>query len=108
MGYMRHHTIVVTSSMSTLIRLAHKRAIDLLGELVSPIILGVVNGYESFFVAPDGSKEGWQESIDADTSRDKLIKYIEEQKYEDGSSSIKYVEVYFGDDEKNCEILKHN
>jgi len=101
MGYMRHHAIVVTSPNTE----AHKKAKELFEELVSPLVFSVTNDYNSFFVAPDGSKEGWDLSDKFDRKRKKFIEWLRSQAYEDGSNSIKYVEVQFGDDNNEDEII---
>lgn len=119
MGYIKHHTIVVTSWNRNLLEQAQKEARiifsrEFFGEyngaddLVSSIVSGVVNSYESFFIAPDGSKESWEASKNGDTARELFIKWINSKAHEDGSNSISYVEVFFGDDNGKAEILNHN
>ena len=61
MGYICHHAIVVTSSFEATLSDAWIKARQLFAN-VSPIVSSPLNGYRSFFVAPDGSKEGWDES----------------------------------------------
>ena len=61
MGYMRHHAILVTSWDAKLLASAHAQAVKMFA-YVSPISPAFVNGYQSFFIPPDGSKEGWPES----------------------------------------------
>ncbi len=39
-----------------------------------------INGYLSFFVAPDGSKEGWSESQNGDEAREKLTLWLDAEK----------------------------
>jgi hypothetical protein len=101
MGYMRYHAIVVTSSSTE----AHEKAEEIFGELVSPIVYSVTNGYNSFFVAPDGSKEGWETSDNYDDKRKEFIEWLRSQAYEDGSNSMKYIEVQFGDDNNEDQII---
>jgi hypothetical protein len=117
MGYMRHHTIVVTSWDEKKLQVAHDKAVELFHKvpidinrgntqsLVSPIVNGVVNGYGSFFIAPDGSKEGWEDSDNGDKAREAFINYCREQAYDDGSNSLSYVEIQFGDDRHDCRVL---
>ena len=69
MGYMRHHVIVVGGYNTDDVHAAHEAAVFHCGALVSPIVASHLNGYTSFFVAPDGSKEGWPESEQGDVSR---------------------------------------
>ena len=116
MGYICHHTIVVTSWDEKRLQEAHEQAIKLFsrpridefgkdGSLVSPIIKGVVNGYASFFVAPDGSKEGWATSDNGNEAREQFVTYLRNQAYEDGSTSLNYAEVQFGDEAGDTCIL---
>jgi hypothetical protein len=80
MGYIRHNAIIVTGSDCTDIGGKHDtlaardKAIDL-GLPCSEIVRGTTNGYTSFLIAPDGSKEGWQESKRQDELRAKWIEW---------------------------------
>jgi len=106
MGYMCHHAIVVSSFDSAILDAAHKQAKEMFeDELVSGIVPGLRNGYSSFFIAPDGSKEGWDESDRCDAAREAFVNYLRSQAYGDGSSPIDYVEVAFADDNLNTEVL---
>lgn len=107
MGYMRHHAIVVTSSLPDQIEAAHAFAVAL-GVAVSPLIKSPVNGCQSFLVAPDGSKEGWAESEAGDDRRDKFICWLDEQRYGDGSTSLAWVAVQYGDDEDDTRVIAHS
>ena len=107
MGYMRHHAIVVTSCNEELLTEAHKKASEIFSQ-VAPVTPETVNGYVSFLIAPDGSKEGWSHSEQGDKARDAFIKYLEAQRYDDGSISINYVEVQFGDDDGVTNIIRNS
>ena len=109
MGYMRHHAIVVTGPESVYLSKATIQEVrdacfDIAGEVVSDLVKSPMNGYLSFFVAPDGSKEGWAESDDGDDKRKAVIELLESLRYEDGSTSYKYAEVQYGDDEKETKV----
>ncbi len=109
MGYIKHHSIVVTSSIEKVLKGAQHKAKTIFGNQVSEIIESPLNSYKSFLVAPDGSKEGWNDSVIGDEQREKFIKYLNAQAYEDGSSSLKYVEVSFGEDnEMAAEVISYN
>lgn len=121
MGYIRHHAIIVTSYSEKLITEVHGEAkkafnnayedrsfIESPEELVSPIVESITNGYYSFFIAPDGSKEGWEESDYGDMARKRVIDFIDSLAYEDGSNSVSYAELFYGDDEGEAEIERHN
>ena len=106
MGYMRHHAIIVTS-YDKHIKEARERAEEIFGIGIE-IIYSQMNGYGSFFIPPDGSKEGWNESDEGDVRRKDFIKWLKSQKYSDGSSSIDWVEIQYGDDEGETKIISHS
>lgn len=108
MGYIRHHSITVTSFDNNLIADAHNVAIGIFDGLVTDVIESNTNGYKSFFIAPDGSKEGWAESSEGDRNRSKFIKWVNEQAYEDGSNALSYCEFFYGDDERMSQIEDYN
>jgi hypothetical protein len=68
MGYYINHTIVVVSMNADALREARDFAAST-GADVSEIVRGKINGSASFFVAPDGSKEGWTDSDCGDMCR---------------------------------------
>lgn len=107
MGYMRHHAIIATSWDQELLKKAHDKAMEIFNQ-VAPITPIATNGYVSFLVAPDGSKEGWTESEMGDDKRNEFIEWIETHRYSDGSISIDYVEIQFGDDDGETKIIRHN
>jgi hypothetical protein len=113
MGYMRHHTIVVTGPSSNsadetqTVSDARMRAIELFGELVSGEVASVRNGYKSFFIAPDGSKENWDTSLQYDAYRKRYVEWLRKRVYEDGSSSLDWIELFYGDGEGEVLILNH-
>jgi hypothetical protein len=105
MGYMQHHAIVVTSFDKVKIgeALEHAKA---LGDMrVTAIVESNINGYHTFCVVPDGSKAGWHESEHGDSCRERLKAWLRAQIYGDGSSSIQWVEVMYGDDEWQCHVV---
>ena len=108
MGYTKHHAIVVTSWDEKKIKLANDKAKEICGSLVSGIVEGKINQVMSFFIAPDGSKEGWEESKLGDSLRSLFIEWVKQQAYEDGSNSIDYAELFYGDDNGESEIVSHN
>lgn len=105
MGYIRHHAFVVTSFSEKIIKEAHAKALGLFGlDRVTTVMVSPSNAYHSFFVGSDGSKEGWPESDRGDELRAAFIKWLRTQYHEDGSSSIQWAEVQYGDDENEAEI----
>ncbi len=116
MGYMRHHVIVITANDEKLIQKARNEAkkifqpteIDNFKALVSSSVEGCVNDYYTFCVGPDGSKDGWGPSDDGDRYRNELIDWLEEQRYGDNSSPYDWVEIQYGDDERETKIIRHS
>jgi len=107
MGYMRAHAIVVDSWNPEPIAKAHAKATEFF-PWVSPLSPKVTNGHQSFFIPPDGSKEGWAESDLGDDRRKAFKRWLREQAYEDGSTSLRWVEVQFADDENESVVLDHD
>lgn len=108
MGYIRHHAIIVSSYHDKYIKPVHEKAVEIFGTEVSGIVESGINGYCSFFVAPDGSKEGWADSDKGDERRNLFIDHIESLKYEDGGNSIAYSELFYGDDDGESMVTRHN
>jgi|SRR6478609_4114509 len=109
MGYIRHHAIVVTGSNSYNAKQGkgefdkvHTKAKKIFGNMVSEIIASDVNGYLSFLIAPDGSKEGWPDSNEGDERRAQFVEYMKK------NNPCDYVEVMYGDDEHQCFVENHN
>lgn len=109
MGYMVHHAILVTTFDEQRAKIAHKKAIEIFDNLVSEVVTqmreSVVNGYHSFTVFPDGSKDGWTDSDTGDQHRAAFIEWLESQRYEDRSSPYDWVEVQYGDDNGDTKII---
>lgn len=96
MGYMRHHTIVVTGWDKKSVVAAYREAMRVFADTracVSRITPEGQNGQRSFFIAPDGSKEGWDDSADGDAARAAFTKWLHTF---DGY--VDFVEVEFGGD----------
>lgn len=109
MGYIRHHAIIVTSWDEERMEVARNKAIEVFGELmVSTFVQSKVNGNISFFIGPDGSKEGWEESESSDVNRGIFIDWLKSQAFEDGSSIYSWVELFYGDDNGKAGITAHN
>ena len=108
MGYIKHHGIAVTSGIDELIKEAHTIAKKVFKERTSEILKSETNGYKSFFIAPDGSKEGWDESNKGDVKRDEFVKWVNKQAYDDGSNSISFCEFFYGEDNGNVGFENHN
>ena len=103
MGYIKHNAMVLTSWEGGHIQQAHKAANEILGdEIVSDLVGPLANGQRSFFIAPDGSKEGWQESDDYDSKRNAFIAWLKEK-----NLYVEWVHLSIGsDNEEDTEILE--
>jgi hypothetical protein len=75
---------------------------------ISYMVKSRVNGYTSFLVSPDGSKEGWAESEEGDNRRATFIEWLRSKRYEDGSSPYSWAEVLYGDDDQQAAIVAHD
>lgn len=105
MGYLRHDAIVVTSWKEAHLRTARLHAREL-GLEVSEVVEGRMNGQTSFLIAPDGSKEGWKDSDDADAQRDAWKAWARSQS---GDLWIDWAHVNFGgDDARFSSLADHN
>lgn len=82
MGYIRHHALIVIGRDDHGIAIARSKALRIFDgygdwmRLVSPLIKSVINGYASFYIAPDGSKEGWRDSDTGDRKRAEFVAWI--------------------------------
>lgn len=99
MGFIDHHAIVATSWHKERLARVHAAVVDVCGPLVSPIIEGVVNGYGSFLVAPEGSKSGWTDAEEWEKRRDRVAALLASE-----GSYIEWVEVAYGNDLESDEI----
>lgn len=69
-------------------------------------VRGTCNSKETLFLAPCGSKKGWEEDKILENIRNALIKILESFNYEDGSSPIDWVEIGYG--EFGQKVLRGN
>lgn len=103
MGYMRHDAIVVTAFDKKYVTRGIKKARDL-GLCVTPMTEEVTNGYHSFLIAPDGSKEGWYTSTQADEARDAWKDWANAA-YKEGVY-LEWAHVSFaGDEDRDTKII---
>ena len=113
MGYMRHHAIVVTGydadpklgfDSKHNISAAYKEikeACEAEGGNVSELTGSSRNDYKSFFVAPDGSKELWDESEWGNFRRDLVVGILKDY-------FVSWVEISFGDDDGPARIIRES
>lgn len=104
MGYMKHEAVIVTTWFGQ-----HDRMPDMdafrasIPEQFRPLVIGpvlsVTNGYYTYALLPDGSKEGWDDSDIGDEVRMAFLDLFPER-YSDGSSRHCWVHVAFGADHR--------
>ena len=115
MGYILHHAIIVTDWDETRIPKAWAIAAELFTSdkptatghglcLLSPIIRSPINGYQHFFIAPDGSKEGWAESDFFEAKRDEFLARLRAL---DPDGVPAWVEVAYGSDDHCGTVSRH-
>ena len=103
MGYLRRHAIVVTGydyREPKDILDAHAKATEIF-PWVSPICPPQVNNERSFFIPPDGSKEGWGESDEGDKRRDAFVGWLKSF-----SGYVHWVEVCYAEDEPDTRVTR--
>lgn len=99
MGVERHHAILVTGVRED-VATARLKAIDM--ELIaSGLVWSFQNWFTSFFVAPDGSREGWEVSKDFDKKRARFVEWLaSEENY-----GISWCEVAYGGDNDRAYVV---
>ena len=115
MGTIKHDAIIITSydydRIITAINNAKSIFTSKLEEetpkvsptsIISEPIMSLKNQDYSFFIAPDGSKEGWTTSELANEAREEFINWL------DNNSGYDYVAVNFGGDSDTATITAHN
>ena len=90
MGYFKHDAIVVIG-YDVNVDKARDKAIEL-NLPCSEIVKSKTNGFYSFLIAPDGSKEGWGTSNEMDEARNKWKEY---------ASNLDWAHIRFGGDDSD-------
>jgi hypothetical protein len=106
MGYIRNHAIIVTATYGNYIELAHAKATKIF-PWVSPISVPELNESRSFFIPPDGSKEGWVESDIGNKERAEFKSWLRKQAYEDESTPLDWCEVRYGGNDLDAAVEAH-
>lgn len=92
MGYVEHNAIVVTSWNREHLEIARTLASGQ-GLEITSIAKSNVNAYFSFLIVPDGSKDGWEDDLEGDKSREKWIVAMREK-----NLFVDWVEIVYGGD----------
>lgn len=79
MGYEAQKLLVVTCHSEATLEVARAKAVECFGarsDLVAPIMGPFINRRATFFVAPDGSKEGWADSDEVDLIMEQYLEWL--------------------------------
>lgn len=107
MGYIRHDAIIATSWNERYLQPALLKAREL-GLPCSEIIPSGTNGYVSFLIAPDGSKEGWEKSYKGDDARSEWKEWANKEWTEHGFYVYWAHVSYAGDDPNDTRIVEQS
>jgi hypothetical protein len=116
MSYMRNEAMIISGTKDSLtplrdevFRLFAKRGSwhGNYGGLVSDVIDHCVNGTASFFIAPDGFKEGWEPSNVCAGLRGQVIELLNEFNEADGVY-FEWALILLGGDNSEYSILQHS
>lgn len=114
MGTISHHSIIVTgdeeevkkaiSKAKTIFKkhFKKKNTFEDGSHLISDLIQAT-NRYVSFFIAPDGSKDGWETSNAGDDARAEFMEYLTSD-----AEYLDYILVEFGGDHNKNRIIYAN
>ncbi len=117
MKNIKHHTIAITSNDKSQLDALRNKLISIYkdkmeakkgSQIISPIIESLINSFCTFYIVPDGSKEGYDASEDGDTVRKSICELIETYKQPDGENIFRYIEVSYGADDATAAIIRHN
>lgn len=115
MRNIRHHALIVTCNDRKVLETIRAKIVELYKthmeasngvHLVSEIKESIVNHYASFFIIPDGSKEGYDASDDGDIIREKIIAYINPLCTSE-AYHLSYGEISYGADDGSTSF-RHN
>jgi len=117
MSQYKHHAILITTRDKKLIDelrikvrdfflkgMQAKTGINLVGD-ITPSIIG---GFYTLVIYPDGSKEGYETSVEADKIRAKIIETIKEMNSKKGCEEIRFAEVSYGSDSEPSAVENAN
>lgn len=106
MGYIAHHAIAVTASDKGNANTGRQKA-ESMGLQCTDIVGSNTNGYYSFLIIPDGSKEGWDASDKGNHARKEWCDWARDAYAQ--NVWLDWVLVRFGgDDPDRASIDDHN
>lgn len=107
MGYFVQHAIIVSSWDEKLLRATRRKAKAIFAKTqcaVTEITPMANNSERSFFVATDGSKRGWKDSVKGYHARTKFLDYLRDMK----PYPPAYALVQYGDDGGHDYVVESN
>lgn len=104
MGYIKHDGIIVTSGDRKDAEVAAGKA-TALGLQCTSIVESRTNGYASFLIIPDGSKEGWEASEEAEKARSLWKAWAEKDAVVKDHVFVDYAHVRFGGDDEYAAVI---
>ncbi len=113
----KHHAILITTRHRKLIDELRIKAKDFFLKgmqaktghtLIGEITLSIIGDFYTMVIFPDGSKEGYETSEEADNIRGKIIAAIKELNQKVGNQELSFVEVSYGSDTEPAAIESTN
>lgn len=92
MGYIRHDAIIVTAWNDKKFQAVLDKAEALFPGGAVAATAVVCNGYRTLLIAPDGSKEGWEESVTGDACRDTFTAWLKDYDTDESGERMGYLE----------------
>lgn len=113
----KHHVILITARDRKLMDELRKKAKDFFlnglqaktgFKLIGEITPSIIGEFYTMVIFPDGSKEGYETSDEADKIRAKIIDAIKEINHQKGTQEISYAEVSYGSDSETATVENSN
>jgi len=116
MRNIQHHVLIITCNDRNTLELIRQKAAELFktymeassgSKLLTEIKESLINNYFTFFIIPDGSKEGYDASDDGDIIRQKLIEHLKTV-IAATEFHLSYAELAFGGDDGKAAIINYH
>ncbi|GAL85614.1 hypothetical protein CHU_3573 [Sporocytophaga myxococcoides] len=113
----KHHAIIITTRHRKLINELRLKAKEFFIKdmqaktgptLIGEITPSIIGEFYTMVIFPDGSKEGYETSEEADNIRCKIVLAIKELNQKAGNQELSFVEVTYGSDNEPAAILNTN
>ena len=97
MSIVVHSAILVTCAIETHLMVAYDEAKRLGLHIIGPSD-PMLNGYRTFVIHSNGSKEGWSEAEEDQLMLARFEQWIKMQVFSDGSSVLEWCRITYGND----------